>query len=39
MSSNEKVMNYKILVLIDIYNFGFGHFCIRYRLKILNFKL
>ena len=26
MISNEKLINYKVVVLIKIYNFGFGHF-------------
>jgi hypothetical protein len=38
MASDEKVINYKFLVLIEIYNFDFGCFAIQGRLKILNFK-
>jgi hypothetical protein len=37
MTLNEKIINYKIIVLIDIYNFGFDHF--RGRLIDLNFNL
>jgi len=39
MVSNEKVINNKVVVLIEIYNFGFGQFYIRGRLKIVNFKI
>jgi hypothetical protein len=37
MISNEKVVNCKVIVLVEIYNFGFGRFSIRGRLKILVF--
>jgi hypothetical protein len=33
-----KVLNYKVVDIIEIYNFDFGHFSIRGYLKILNFK-
>ena len=33
MISNEKLINYKVVVLIDIYNFGFSRFSIRSCLK------
>jgi hypothetical protein len=39
MISNEKVNNNKVLQLIEIYNFGLGHFFIRIcliKLKLLN---
>jgi hypothetical protein len=39
MTSDEKVINYKVVVLIDIYNFDIGRFAIRYRLNNLNFNL
>jgi len=35
MISNEK-LNYKVVVLVEIYNFGFGRISIRGRLKNLN---
>ena len=38
MASDEKVINYKFVVLIKIYNFDFGCFAIRGRLTNLNFK-
>ena len=38
MASDEKVINYKFIVLIEIYNFDFGCFAIRGRLTNLNFK-
>jgi hypothetical protein len=37
MISNEKLINYKVVVLIDIYNFGFGQIFIQDCLKILFF--
>ena len=37
MISNEMLINYKVVALIDIYNFGFGRFSIRGCLKILVF--
>jgi hypothetical protein len=37
MISNEELINYKVVVLIEIYNFGFGWFSIRGCLKILVF--
>jgi hypothetical protein len=39
MISNQKVINYKFIAPIEIYNFGFCRFSIQGRLKILNFKL
>jgi hypothetical protein len=36
---NKKVINYKVIVLNEIHNFGFGRFSIQGRLKILNFKI
>ena len=39
MISNGKVINYKVVVLIEIYNFGFGCFAIGGRFTNLNFKL
>jgi hypothetical protein len=38
MISNEKIVNYKIVVLIKIYNFGFGWYSIRGRLNNFVFK-
>jgi hypothetical protein len=38
MASYEKVINYKFIVLIEIYNFNFGCFAIQGRLPNLNFK-
>ena len=38
MTSNENGINYKFIILIEIYNFDFVCFAIRGRLKILNFK-
>ena len=41
MILNEKLINYKVVVLMEIYNFGFGRFSIRDCLKklvFLNFK-
>ena len=38
MASDEKVINHKFVVLIEIYNFNFGSFAIRGRLTNLNFK-
>jgi hypothetical protein len=37
MISNKNIVNYKVVILIEIYNFGFGRFSIRSRLKILIF--
>jgi hypothetical protein len=37
--SNKKLINYKVVALMDIYNFDFGRFFIRGRLKILIFKI
>jgi hypothetical protein len=39
MISNEKVINYRVVVLIEIYNFGCGCFFIRDHLQNLNFKI
>jgi len=39
MSSNEKVINYKVVVLIEIYDLVFCHFTIHSRLIGLNFNL
>ena len=39
MASDEKVINYKFVVLIEIYNFDFGCFVIRGRLTKLNFEM
>ena len=42
MISNEIVINYKVVYLIEIYNFGFGRFSIQghlYNSKKLNFKI
>jgi len=39
MISNEKLINYKVVILIEIYNFGFGRFFIQGCLKILVFKI
>ena len=36
MISNEKVINNKVVELIETYNFGPGHFFVRIRLG--NFK-
>ena len=38
MALDEKVINYKFVVLIEIYNFDFGCFTIQNRLINLNFK-
>ena len=38
MISNEKVVNYKVLELIEIYNFYFGHFSIELCLNNSKFK-
>jgi hypothetical protein len=38
MISNENVVNYKVIVLIKIYNFGFGRFSIRSRWKFYFLK-
>ena len=38
MASDKKVINYKFVVLIEIYNFDFGCFAVRGRLTNLNFK-
>ena len=35
---NKKVFNCKVVNTIEIYDFGFGRFSIRYLLKNLNFK-
>jgi hypothetical protein len=37
MISNEKLFNYKVVILIKIYNFGFGRFFIQGCLKNLVF--
>jgi len=37
--SSEKVINYKVIILIEIYNIGYGRFSIRGSLTKLNFKL
>ena len=37
MTSHKKVINYKVVVLIEIYNID-GGFAIRGRLTNLNFK-
>jgi hypothetical protein len=39
MISNENVVNYKVIALTMIYNFGFGRFSIRSHLKKLFFKI
>jgi hypothetical protein len=39
MISNEKLINYKVVLLIEIYNFSFGGFSIQGCLKILIFKI
>ena len=36
--SNEKVINYKVLVLIEVYNYCFGHFSIELCLYNLKFE-
>ena len=38
MASDKKVINYKFIVLIEIYNFDFDCFAILGRLTNLNFK-
>jgi hypothetical protein len=38
MISNEKLINYKVVVLIEIYNFGFDQFSIQGCLKIWFLK-
>jgi hypothetical protein len=38
MISNKKVITYKVIVLIEIYNFDVGDFPIQGRLTNLNFK-
>jgi hypothetical protein len=38
MISNEKVVNNKVVKIIEIYNFNFGHFSIRLCLNYLKFK-
>ena len=35
MTLDEEVINYKVVVLIEIYIFGFGRFGIRGRLAII----
>jgi hypothetical protein len=37
MNSNENIVNYEVLDLIEIYNFGFIHFPILVRLNNLKF--
>jgi hypothetical protein len=39
MISNQKIVNYKVLLHFKTYNFYFGGFSIRGSLKILNFKI
>jgi hypothetical protein len=39
MISNEKLINYIVVVLIEIYNFSFGRFSVQGCLKILVFKI
>jgi hypothetical protein len=39
MILNEKLINYKVIFLIEIYNFGFGRFSIWGHLKNLNSKI
>ena len=39
MFSNKKLINYKVVVLIEIYNFGFSRFFIQGCLKILVLKI
>jgi hypothetical protein len=39
MISNEKVINYKVVQLFEIYNFGFGHFSIQDCLKKIKFQM
>jgi hypothetical protein len=38
MNSNEQVLNWKVVDIIEIYNFDFGCFTIRGSLKILKFE-
>jgi hypothetical protein len=39
MISNEIVVNYKVVYLIEIYNFGFGHFFhLRSFVQFKNFE-
>ena len=38
MASDEKVINHKFVVLIEIYNFDFGCFAVQGRFTNLNFK-
>ena len=39
MILNKKLINYKVVVLIEIYDFYFGQFSIQGGLKILIFKI
>ena len=39
MTSHKKVINYKVVVLIEIYNFDVGGVAIRGCLTNFNFKL
>jgi len=39
MTSNENGINYKFIILTEIYNFDFGCFAIRGRLKILKIQI
>jgi hypothetical protein len=39
MTSNHKLVNYKIIDHIENYNFSLDHVNIQGRLKILNFKI
>jgi hypothetical protein len=39
MVLNKKLINYKVVALIDIYNLDFGRFFIQGRLKFLIFKI
>jgi len=39
MNLNKKIMNYEVLVDLEIYNFGFSCFSICGHLTNLNFKL
>jgi hypothetical protein len=39
MASDEKVINYKFVIVVQIYNFDFGCIAIRGCLTNLNFKM
>jgi hypothetical protein len=38
MNLNKKVFNYRVLDILEIFNFSFGRFSIWSYSKILNFK-